>query len=104
MSTLLIAGGHVIDPKNGVDGVADVFVRDGKIAAVGKSLKEKADKKDDAKGLTVTPGLIDLHVHFREPGREDKETLETGSRAALAGGITSAVAMPNTKPAPGNPT
>ena len=104
MSTLLIAGGHVIDPKNGVDGVADVFVRDGKIAAVGKNLKEKADKKIVAKGLTVTPGLIDLHVHFREPGREDKETFETASRAALAGGITAAVAMPNTNPIADNQT
>ncbi|MEK7601414.1 MAG: dihydroorotase [Patescibacteria group bacterium] len=104
MSTLLIAGGHVIDPKNGVDGVADVFVRDGKIAAVGRNLKEKADKKIDAKGLTVTPGLIDLHVHFREPGREDKETFETASKAALAGGITAAVAMPNTNPIADNQT
>src|SRR3989344_401895 len=104
MSTLLISGGHVIDPKNGVDAISDVFVRDGKVAAVGKNLKEKADKKIEAKGLTVTPGLIDLHVHFREPGREDKETLETGSRSALAGGITSAVAMPNTNPIADNQT
>src|SRR3989344_2093370 len=95
MSTLLIHGGHIIDPKNGLDGVMDILIRDGKIAQVGKGLKEKADKSVDAKGLIVTPGLVDMHVHFREPGREDKETLETGSRAALAGGVTSVVTMPN---------
>ncbi|HTR18673.1 MAG TPA: dihydroorotase [Candidatus Paceibacterota bacterium] len=104
MSTLLIRGGHVIDPKNGIDGQNDVFVRDGKIAAIGKKLKEKADREIDAKGLVVTPGLIDLHVHFREPGREDKETLETGSKAALAGGITAALAMPNSTPVADNQT
>ena len=104
MSTLLIHGGHVIDPKNGLDGVVDILVRDGKVAKVGKGLKEKADKDIDAKGLTVTPGLIDIHVHFREPGREDKETLETGSKAALAGGITSVVTMPNLSPVADNQT
>src|SRR3989344_7268440 len=85
MSTLLIHGGHVIDPKNGLDEVADILVRDGKVAKVGKGIKEKADKDIDAKGLTVTPGLIDMHVHFREPGREDKETLETGSTYSMKG-------------------
>src|SRR3989344_5179437 len=104
MSTLLIHGGHVIDPKNGLDGVVDILVRDGKVAKAGKGLKEKADKDIDAKGLTVTPGLIDIHVHFREPGREDKETLETGSKAALAGGITSVVTMPNLSPVADNQT
>ena len=104
MSTLLIHGGHVIDPKNGLDEVADILVRDGKVAKVGKGIKEKADKDIDAKGLTVTPGLIDMHVHFREPGREDKETLETGSKAALAGGITSVVTMPNLSPVADNQT
>jgi dihydroorotase len=104
MTSLLIRGGHVIDPANKIDGPADIFVKNGKVAAVGKNLKEKADETIDAKGLTVTPGLIDLQVHLREPGREDKETLETGSKAALAGGITSVVAMPNSTPAADNQT
>jgi dihydroorotase len=104
MSSLIIKNGRVVDPKNKLDGVGDVFIRDGKIAKVGKGIKESADKTIDAKGLVVTPGLIDLHVHFREPGREDKETLETASRAALAGGITAAVAMPNVTPVADNQT
>lgn len=104
MSTLRIHGGHVIDPKNGIDDVVDILVSDGKVAKVGKGLKEKADKSIDAKGLIVTPGLVDIHVHFREPGREDKETLETGSRAALAGGVTSVVTMPNLSPVADNQT
>src|SRR3989344_5868189 len=102
MSTLLIQNGRVVDPKNDKDEIADIFVRDGKIAAIGKDLKESADKTIDASNLVVTPGLIALHVHFREPGREDKETLETGSWAALAGGITAAVAMPNVNPVADN--
>lgn len=104
MSTLLIKNGRVVDPKNGIDGVLDVFVRDGKIREVAKDIKESADKTIDASGLVVTPGLIDLQVHFREPGREDRETLETGSWAALAGGVTSAVAMPNLSPVADNQT
>ena len=102
MSSLLIKNGRVVDPKNGNDEVLDILARDGKIAAVGKDIKESADKTIDASNLVVTPGLIDLHVHFREPGREDKETLETGSMAALAGGITAAVAMPNVNPVADN--
>ena len=102
MSTLLIKGGRVVDPKNGIDAVRDVFVKDGKVAAVAEHITEKTDKTVDAKGLVVTPGLIDIHVHFREPGREDKETLESGSQAALAGGITSVVTMPNTNPVADN--
>jgi dihydroorotase len=104
MSTLLIKNGRVVDPKNGIDAISDVLVKEGKIAAVGKSLKEKADTTIDASGLVVTPGLIDIQVHFREPGREDKETLETGSMAALAGGVTSVVTMPNTTPIADNQT
>lgn len=94
----------MIDPKNKIDAVMDVLVRDGKIAAVKKNIKEKADEVIPAKGLVVTPGLIDMHVHFREPGREDKETLETASKAALMGGITAAVAMPNVSPVADNQT
>ncbi len=102
MTTLLITNGHVIDPANGIDDKRDILVRDGKIAEVGQSVNAQADKVIDASGLVVTPGLVDLQVHFREPGREDRETLETGSMAALAGGITSVVAMPNTTPVADN--
>jgi dihydroorotase len=104
MSTLLIKNGRVIDPKNKLDEVLDIFVKDGKVAAVGKGINETAEKTIDASGLVVTPGLIDLQVHFREPGREDRETLETGSWAALSGGVTSAVAMPNVSPVADNQT
>jgi dihydroorotase len=101
MSTLLIQNGRVVDPKNGIDAIQDIFIENGKIAALGKT-KGKADTTVDATGLVVTPGLVDIHVHFREPGREDKETLETGSMAALAGGVTSVVVMPNTNPVADN--
>lgn len=104
MTSLLIKGGHVIDPANRIDHICDVLVRDGKIAKVSSSMSETAEQTIDAKGLTVTPGLIDMQVHLREPGREDKETIETGSRAALAGGITSVVAMPNSNPTADNQT
>ena len=103
MTSLLIKNGHVIDPANKIDGRMDVLVKDGRIAAVG-NVKDKADETIDAEGKTVTPGLIDLQVHLREPGREDKETLETGAKAALAGGITSVLAMPNSTPAADNQT
>ena len=104
MSTLLIRGGRVIDPANGRDEIADVFVQDGKIHEIGTQLKVEADDVLDANGLVVTPGLVDLHVHLREPGREDKETIETGGKAALAGGVTTVVAMPNTAPVADNQT
>ncbi|NBX66435.1 MAG: dihydroorotase [Proteobacteria bacterium] len=104
MTSLLIKNGHVIDPANKIDGPADVLVIDGKIAKVAKAITDKADETIDAKGLVVTPGLIDLQVHVREPGREDKETIETASWAALAGGVTSIVAMPNTRPVADNQT
>ncbi len=102
MSTLLIKNGHVIDPANGIDAPHDVYVEDGKIKEVAKSIDRDADEVIDAAGLVVTPGLIDMQVHFREPGREDKETIETGSLAALSGGVTSVVVMPNTTPAADN--
>lgn len=103
MTSLLIKNGHIIDPANNIDAPGDILVRDGKIAEVGKT-SGSAEQVFDAKGLVVAPGLIDLQVHLREPGREDKETIETGSKAALAGGITSVVAMPNTSPAADNQT
>lgn len=104
MSTLLIKNGRVVDPANARDGVADVFVQDGVIAEIGTHLDHAADETIDATGLVVTPGLVDIHVHLREPGREDMETLETGSKAALAGGITAVATMPNTNPVADNQT
>jgi len=96
--SILIQHGHVIDPANQFDGEADVFLKDGKIEKVGKNLKVKADQVIDAKGKIVTPGLVDIHVHLREPGFEYKETIATGTLAAVAGGVTSVACMPNTNP------
>ncbi len=95
--TLLIRGGHVVDPANGIDGAADVLIRNGHIAAVGKP-GGKADHVIDAQDQIVCPGLVDMHVHLREPGQEWKEDIESGSRAAVAGGVTSMCCMPNTQP------
>lgn len=102
MSTLLIKNGRVIDPSQKLDGVMNVLISEGKVVSVGAAVSEYTDEVIDAAGLAVVPGLVDLQVHFREPGREDKETLETGSRAALAGGVTSVVTMPNTTPVADN--
>lgn len=103
---LLIQNGHLVDPANNINGIRDVLVKDGVVAKVAKVITDipRGTKKIDATGLVVTPGLIDMQVHFREPGREDKETLETGSKAALAGGVTSVVTMPNTNPVADNQT
>jgi dihydroorotase len=96
---LFIEGGRVIDPASGLDGVRTVVVRDGAIAEVAERLERPRDAKVlDARGKWVTPGFVDLHVHLREPGQEYKETVATGVRAAVAGGFTSVVAMPNTAP------
>jgi len=97
MSSLLIKNGHVLDPASKHDAVADVLIRDGRVAQVGGAMKG-ADKMIDAKGLIVAPGLIDLHVHLREPGQTHKETIATGTAAAAAGGFTSVCCMPNTNP------
>jgi len=97
--TLFIEGGRVIDPANGVDGVRTVVVRDGVVAEVAERLERPRDARAiDARGRWVTPGFVDLHVHLREPGQEYKETVETGARAAVAGGFTAVCAMPNTRP------
>ncbi|HNG44397.1 MAG TPA: amidohydrolase family protein, partial [Elusimicrobiota bacterium] len=97
--TLLIRGGRLIDPENRRDGEFDLLVAEGKVARVGKSLAAPAGAQViDAKGLIVAPGLVDIHVHLREPGNEGAETIESGTRAAAAGGVTSVVAMPNTEP------
>lgn len=96
---LLITGGRVIDPRNGRDEIADVLVSNGKIAGVEKNISQKENvTKISAHGAWVLPGLIDVHVHLREPGGEESETIETGSAAAAAGGVTSVVAMANTRP------
>ncbi len=97
MADLLIKGGHVIDPANGMDDIADVLIEGGDIVAVGKP-KSKAGQTIDAKGRIVCPGLMDMHVHLREPGQEWKEDIESGSKAAVAGGVTSMCCMPNTFP------
>ena len=102
-SQLLIKNGHVIDPANNIDKKCDVLIVDGKIAEVG-NIDAAAETVIDAKGKLVTPGLIDMHVHFREPGDEEEETIASGSSAAVAGGFTSVVCMPNTKPAIENET
>src|SRR5579863_7810584 len=98
MARLLIKNGRVIDPASGRDAVADVWIEDDRIAGVGPNLNASGGEVFDASGLIVTPGFIDMHVHLREPGFEHAETIETGSRAAAAGGFTSICPMPNTKP------
>src|SRR6185312_9125546 len=80
------------------DAIGDLFVNNGKIVTSLSAADKKRAKKIDAKGLIACPGLVDIHVHFREPGQMHKETIETGSRAAAAGGFTSVVCMPNTAP------
>lgn len=98
MSTLLIKNGTILDPSRKLETRADLLVRDGKIARIGENLGN-ADRVIDAAGCYVTPGLIDIHVHFREPGEEEEETIASGSAAAVAGGFTTVCCMPNTKPA-----
>jgi dihydroorotase len=97
-TTILIKNGRVIDPASGLDGPADVLVMFGRIADVGPKIERSVDRVIDATGLVVTPGLIDIHVHLREPGLERKETIRTGARAAVRGGFTTICAMPNTEP------
>ena len=94
----IIKGGRVINPARKFDAVADVLVEDGKIKAVGENLAADGAEVYDATGKVVVPGLVDLHVHFREPGQEAKEDFESGSKAAAAGGFTTVCTMPNTKP------
>ncbi|MFH0790218.1 MAG: dihydroorotase [Candidatus Omnitrophota bacterium] len=96
---LLIKNGRVIDPLNNRNGVLDILVEDFHIREVSQSIKAGADIIIDAKDKLVLPGLVDMHVHLREPGREDKETVASGTMAALKGGVTSLLAMPNTCPA-----
>src|SRR3954454_10574636 len=106
MNSLLLTGGRVIDPALRFVAVADVFILDGKIAAVGEHAASQAPatvERFEARDLVVCPGLIDLHVHLREPGQGAKETIATGTAAAARGGFTSVVCMPNTSPPIENP-
>lgn len=100
MSSLLIKNGHLIDPGAGVEGAKDILLKDGRVAEIAGAGKIKPNGSEviDAKGLTVAPGLIDIHVHLREPGQGHKETIESGTASAAAGGFTSVAAMPNTTP------
>ena len=95
---LLIKNGHVVDPGNKIDEVMDILVEGEKISKVGFGLDAKAETVIDAAGKIVMPGIVDMHVHLREPGREDKETVFSGTKAAAKGGVTSVLAMPNTLP------
>lgn len=99
MRPMVIRGGRVIDPSQGIDARLDLLLRDGVVADLGESLEAPEGAEIvDAAGVVVAPGLIDVHVHLREPGQEHKETIATGARAAAAGGFTAVVAMPNTDP------
>lgn len=104
MSTTIIRNGRVIDPANKRDEIVDLVIADGKISGKVESGKRKAEIEEiDASGLIVSPGLIDMHVHLREPGANHKETIESGARAAAAGGFTTIVCMPNTSPVADTP-
>lgn len=102
--SILIAGARVIDPASGTDRTADIAIKEGRIAGVGPSLdRSAASRIIDAAGLIACPGLIDPHVHLREPGGEHKETIGTGTRAAVSGGFTTVCCMPNTSPCMDSP-
>jgi len=106
MTALAIRGGHLIDPAGGVDGLKDILLKDGRVAEIagpGKLKLANGAEALDATGLTVAPGLVDIHVHLREPGQGYKETIATGTAAAAAGGFTSVAAMPNTTPVNDSP-
>ena len=105
VSATIIRNGRVIDPANKRDEIADLYISDGKIVGPKSEIRNQKSQIEeiDARGLIVAPGLIDLHVHLREPGFSHKETIESGARAAAAGGFTTIICMPNTAPVPDNP-
>ncbi len=98
---VVLKGGRIVDPSQGMDAVSDILIEDGKISRIGKDIppsKAESEKIIDLRGMVVAPGLVDMHVHLREPGFEYKETIRTGSEAAVAGGFTSIACMANTNP------
>lgn len=99
---ILLKNGRLIDFKNKIDGKYDIMIENDKIKKVGRDIEEQADRVINCKGLNIIPGMIDIHCHLREPGFEYKETIETGSKSAVAGGFTTICPMPNTKPTPDN--
>jgi dihydroorotase len=101
--SILIRGGRVVDPANKIDAVMDILIEGNKISQVAKNIKAQAQEVIEAEGKIVMPGIVDMHVHLREPGREDKETVATGTAAAAKGGVTTVLAMPNTNPAMDSP-
>ena len=102
---LLLRNGRIIDPANGIDMVGDVLLSDGRIERVGKRSAEEDELRTiDCTGKVIAPGLIDIHVHLREPGFAWNETIESGARAAAAGGFTTIVCMPNTSPVADSPS
>jgi dihydroorotase len=98
MSSLLIKGGRVLSPEDGLDGALDVLVEEGTVREISPNIGLRADETLDARGQVVSPGFVDIHVHLREPGGEESETLETGLQAAVTGGFTAVCPMPNTRP------
>src|SRR5260370_20371718 len=106
MSALIIRKGRVIDPANKRDEIGDLYITDGKIVGSKSEIRnpKSAIEEIDASGLIVAPGLIDMHVHLREPGFDHKETIESGARAAAAGGFTTIVCIPNTSPVVDTPS
>ena len=100
---LLIRQGRLVDPVGGIGGVMDILLEDGRVAVIGSNISEPDAQVIDASGLVVCAGLVDMHVHLREPGFEYKETIETGAAAAARGGFTSIACMPNTRPATDSP-
>src|SRR6195256_5338398 len=98
MTTLRITNGRLIDRSQGLDHIADLWIRGEQIAGIGPRADLQATQTLDAAGMIVCPGLIDMHVHLREPGQEEDETVATGTAAAVAGGFTAVACMPNTSP------
>ncbi|HMQ16285.1 MAG TPA: dihydroorotase [Phycisphaerae bacterium] len=97
-TSTVIRGGRIVDPSQNLDEVGNLIIADGKVAAIGRAAGADAERTIDARGLIVAPGLIDMHVHLREPGNEERETIESGTAAAAAGGFTAVACMPNTSP------
>jgi dihydroorotase len=103
VSSLLVRGGRVVDPTQDLDALRDVLLRDGLVAEIGEHIEADGVEVFDARGAVVAPGFIDMHVHLREPGQTHKETIATGTAAAVAGGFTAVACMPNTEPAVDSP-